>query len=43
MCMHALSVLVAMSLSVIQPQTHCENLIFMFYLFYQCRLERFVL
>ena len=42
MCMHASSVLVAMSLCVMHPPTHCVNLFFMFYLLYRSRLERFV-
>ena len=42
MCMHASSVLVAMSVCVMHPPTHCDNRIFIFYLFYQSRLERFV-
>ena len=42
MCMHAKSVLVAMSVSVMHPQTHCNNLFSVFYLFYQSRPERLV-
>ena len=42
MCMHASSVLVAMSVCVMHPPTRCDTLFFLFYLFYQSRLERFV-
>ena len=40
--MHASSVLVAMSVCVMHPPTQCDNLFFIFYLFYQSTLERFV-
>ena len=42
MCMHASSLLVAMSVSAMHPTTHCDNLFFIYYLFHQSRLERFV-
>ena len=42
MSMPGSSVLVAMSVCVMHPPTHCDNLFFIFYLFYQSRLERSV-
>ena len=42
MRMHASSVLVAMSVCVMHPPTHRDNLFFMLYLFVHARLERSV-
>ena len=42
MRMHASSVSVAMSVCAMQPPTHCDNLFFVFYVFYQSKLEGFV-
>ena len=42
LCMHASSVLVAISVCAMHPPTHCGNLLFVFYLFYQSKLEQFM-
>ena len=39
MRMHASRVLVAMSVYVMQPPTHCDNLFFVLYLFYLSGLQ----
>ena len=41
MRMHASSVLVPVSVCVMNPKFHCDNLLFVFYAFCQSRLERF--
>ena len=41
MRMHASSVLFAMSVCVMHPGTHCDNLFFVLYLFYQSRIDQF--
>ena len=42
MCMHASKVLVAISVCVMHPPTHNDDLVFIFYLLCQSKLEGFV-